>query len=103
MTKSEKKLWEYLKGKPLGFKFRRQHPINTYILDFYCHKKRLSIELDGEYHDSLEQTEKDFDRTKYLNGIGVQELRFKNSEVLKNIETVISSIEEELRKGSIYA
>lgn len=50
MTETESLLWERLKGKSLGFKFRRQHPINRYVLDFYCHEKRLSVELDGGYH-----------------------------------------------------
>lgn len=57
MTEPELKLWDYLKTKPMGFKFRRQHPIAGYVLDFYCHKLRLSIELDGEYH-LLKQSKK---------------------------------------------
>ncbi len=51
MTEPELKLWEFLKKHPLGYKFRRQHPIHKYILDFYCHKKRLSIEVDGKNHN----------------------------------------------------
>ncbi|MEM6517631.1 MAG: DUF559 domain-containing protein, partial [Bacteroidota bacterium] len=50
MTEPKIKLWDYLKIKPKGFKFRRQHPIAGYVLDFYCHKLRLSIEIDGGYH-----------------------------------------------------
>ena len=49
MTETENIIWEFLRTKPSGFKFRRQHPINKYILDFYCHRKRLSIEIDGGY------------------------------------------------------
>ena len=59
MTEPEKVLWEYLKSKPLGFKFRRQHPIGFYVLDFYCHKKRISVEIDGGHHAASEQKEKD--------------------------------------------
>ena len=49
MTEPEKKLWDFLKTKPLGFKFRRQHPFSTYVLDFYCHRAQLAIEIDGKY------------------------------------------------------
>ena len=59
MTETEIILWEYLKTKPMSFKFRRQHPLAGYILDFYCHKLKLSIEIDGEYHLQKEQKEKD--------------------------------------------
>lgn len=82
MTESEIKLWELLKAKPLGHKFRRQHPIAGYVLDFYCHKLRLSIELDGEYHLSKEQKAKDADRTSYLNELGITELRYTNHQIL---------------------
>ena len=55
ITPSEKELWEFLKQKPHGYKFRRQHPFSKYILDFYCHKIKLAIEIDGKYHDLREQ------------------------------------------------
>jgi very-short-patch-repair endonuclease len=73
MTQSEIRLWEYLKTKPFGYKFRRQHPIAGYVLDFYCHKLRLSIEVDGGYHLKKEQKEKDIERTAYLNSVGIIE------------------------------
>ncbi len=66
MTETEVLVWDFLQNKLLGFKFRRQHPINKYILDFYCHRKRLAIEIDGEYHLSSEQKEKDKERSAYL-------------------------------------
>lgn len=72
MTIFEEIRWNELKGKPLGFKFRRPHPINFYILDFYWHKKRLSIEIDGDYHDNAEQQAKDRFRTEYLNKVGIK-------------------------------
>jgi very-short-patch-repair endonuclease len=97
MTEPEKLLWEYLKSKPLGFKFRRQHPISSYILDFYCHKKRISIEIDGKYHHRTEQTEKDQWRTAYLESIGIKEMRFDNEDVLDQIQNVIRKIETALR------
>lgn len=59
-TETEKILWENLRDNQLqGFKFRRQHPISLYIADFYCHKLKLIIEIDGGYHDSSEQVQKD--------------------------------------------
>ena len=101
MTETESILWEHLKGKSLGYKFRRQHPINMYILDFYCHEKRLSVELDGFYHTTKEQIKKDTERTAYLNSVGIIELRFTNSYVLKDIEIVINKINNELQTNAL--
>ncbi len=95
MTVPEKILWVYLKDKPMGFKFRRQHPIGRYVLDFYCHKKRLSIEIDGKNHDDLAQFVNDVERTGYLNRIGIKEIRFKNEDILHNIDKIKLSINHE--------
>ncbi len=103
MTETESLLWERLKGKSLGFKFRRQHPINRYILDFYCHEQRLSVELDGNYHLNKEQALKDKERTGYLNSVGITELRFTNSDVLNDIEIVIKKINKELKPAPFRA
>jgi very-short-patch-repair endonuclease len=99
MTESELKLWEYLKIKPLGFKFRRQHPVGGFVLDFYCHKLKLSIEIDGGYHFTKEQTEKDKIRTNYLSEIGISEIRFTNKQVLNKYENVIENVNSKLRAG----
>jgi very-short-patch-repair endonuclease len=99
MTVPEIILWNYLRKKPFGFKFRRQHPIQVYVLDFYCHKLKLSIEIDGAYHTSLEQKEKDIARTKDLNEVGIKEIRFTNDDVLNHFELVIEKIECELERG----
>lgn len=88
MTPEEKILWEFLRLKPLGFKFRRQHPFSRYILDFYCHRARLSIELDGKYHNLPDQKTRDNLRTKTIQEFGVKEIRFTNEEVNEDIETV---------------
>ena len=101
MTESEKLLWEKLRLKSLGFKFRRQHPINLYILDFYCHKLKLSIEIDGGYHLSKDQKAKDIERTKALNELEIKEIRFTNKDVINDIENVMSNIIAELRAGSL--
>lgn len=75
-----------------GFKFRRQHPIGLYITDFYCHKLKLIIEVDGEYHNLPEQIEKDKERTQILESNGLRLIRFSNNEIQKNVEKTISEI-----------
>ena len=88
MTLSEKKLWIFLNQKPNGYKFRRQHPFNSYVLDFYSHEARLSIEVDGEYHLTDEQMIKDEERTQLIHSFGISELRFSNKDVLNDFENV---------------
>jgi very-short-patch-repair endonuclease len=100
MTKAEQQLWDYLKSKPFGFKFRRQHPIGNFILDFYCHKLRISIEVDGGYHLTTEQKTKDAERTKYVASLGITEYRFTNEEIIVNLNKTIEVINENLRAGS---
>ena len=85
-TPQEKKLWDFLRTKPKGLKFRRQHPFNHYILDFYCHGARLVIELDGPQHKS--NMEYDEDRTKIIEDYGLRVIRFKNFEVDHNFDSV---------------
>jgi len=92
MTPSEKKIWEFLKQKPLGYKFRRQHPFSNYILDFYCHKIKLAIEIDGKYHDLPEQKKLDKIRTNEINRLGLTEIRLTNEDVIGQFEKVINSI-----------
>jgi len=88
LTPSEKQLWQALRGGKLGgFKFRRQHPVGRFILDFYCPVCNLVIELDGAIHDN--QTDYDADRTKYLETYGYKVLRFQNEEVMQRLEKVL--------------
>ena len=92
-TPAEEMLWKTLKGKQLGgYKFRRQHPISNYILDFYCHVAKLAIEIDGDYHLSEEQKQYDTNRTADLLDLGIREIRFTNSEIFHNIEKVLEDI-----------
>ena len=102
MTDAEVNLWEYLKTSPEGFKFRRQHPIAGYILDFYCHKLRLSIELDGGYHLNPEQMQRDTERTAYLHDMGILELRFKNDVIINNLEDWVEKFTAKLREVSPF-
>ena len=94
MTEAEQILWEKLKNRNIfrNYKFRRQHPIHLFIADFYCHSLKLVIEIDGDYHQTVEQQLKDFERTSILNELEVEVLRFSNGEVLSNIDEVINKI-----------
>ena len=93
MTEPEKQLWERLSKNQLeGLKFRRQHPILFYIADFYCHALHLIIEIDGGYHDAVKQKIKDDKRTERLRSNGITLIRFRNEEVLNNIDGVIEEI-----------
>jgi very-short-patch-repair endonuclease len=97
MTTAEQILWEAVKGNKLnGQKFRRQHPIGFYIVDFYNHKNKLVIELDGGYHENEEQKIKDVEREKNLNFNGLKVIRFKNELVINNLSFVLEKINEEL-------
>ena len=92
-TKAEKVLWQYLKAKQIdGFKFRRQHAIEIFIADFYCHSLKLVIELDGEIHNTKENKEHDKSRTYELEKYGITVIRFTNNEIFTNIEAVIKQI-----------
>jgi very-short-patch-repair endonuclease len=96
MTSSEQILWSKLKGKQLGCWFYRQKPIGIYIADFYCHKVKLVIEVDGSQHISNENAKYDKERNEYMAGIGIRVLRFTNTKVLTNIKGVIEEIKKEL-------
>ncbi len=95
-TQTENKLWFFLRAKRFeGLKFRRQHPLGPYIVDFVCLEKYLVIECDGGQH--LDQAKKDFKRDEWLQKEGFKVLRFWDDEVLKNIETVLEIILKTIR------
>jgi very-short-patch-repair endonuclease len=82
-----------LRGRNLsGLKFRRQHPIEPYIADFYCHAARLVIELDGRSHDNCSDHDKE--RSKFLGELGLMTLRISNDDVLNNLDGVMEFIAE---------
>ena len=98
-TKAEKLLWEKLRNNQLGgLKFRRQHPVNIYIADFYCHKFKLIIELDGDYHNQEEQKQKDEVRTEVLGLNDLKIIRFKNEEVEQDINQVLITIKNKIEQ-----
>ena len=92
MTHAEKILWNHLKVKPNGYKFRRQHPLGIYIADFYCHKLKLVIEIDGSIHDNDEVKLNDEERQKLIEEDGLTVMRFKNAEILNDIANVLKVI-----------
>jgi very-short-patch-repair endonuclease len=99
-TDSEAKLWSYLKTKPLGFKFRRQHPFNLYVLDFYCHKLRLAIEIDGEYHNTQQQQKMDLIRTTSISKYNVDVIRFTNHNIMEDLHNTTKKINRIIEKRS---
>ena len=92
MTLAEERLWEELRGNKLGIHFRRQHVIGMYIADFVSLKNLLVVEVDGEYHQTLEQQLADQYRTNYLQQKGYRVIRFTNQQVLTDIESVVTKI-----------
>jgi very-short-patch-repair endonuclease len=96
-TPAETKLWSHLRNRQLGgFKFRRQHPIDRFIVDFYCAACRLVVEIDGDSH--AEQVEYDQARTKWLNDRGCHVIRFTNRDLFQRLDAVLEAILEECDK-----
>ena len=99
MTPAEKVLWERLRNKQVsGLRFRRQHPIKDFVVDFFCYDALLVIEVDGTVHDETSQKERDEQRTIILQKLGLKEIRFTNYEVIQYTDQVIKKIETELGK-----
>jgi len=93
MTGAEMKLWQELRNhKFKGLKFRRQHPIGRFIVDFYCHEKRLVVEVDGSIHDLTEVKERDEGREEELKNFGLTIIRFTNGEIEYDIENVLNKL-----------
>ena len=94
MTPAEKVLWEHIRSKSLGHKFRNQHAIYKYVVDFYCHELRLFIEVDGSIHTLTEVALNDKDRENNLLSLGLHVIRFTNDEIFNNIERVLNDIKK---------
>ena len=98
MTSAEAFLWNVLKEKKFeSRKFRRQHSIKNYIVDFYCAKERIIIELDGEVHLNAYSEAKDRRREEILNKMGFKVLRFENKMVFENLQSVLQEIKENFK------
>ena len=99
-TPTEKILWNRIRNKQInGLKFRQQHGFGNYIMDFYCPAIRLCIEIDGEVHETTEAKEYDKERTVFLNHYGIKVIRFRNEEILNDLEEVINKIKDTIKNG----
>jgi len=92
-TSAEEHLWKYLRNRQLGgYKFRRQHSIGPYIVDFYCQELNLAIEVDGSIHSKPHIKNYDKKRQRDLETLGIRFLRFTNTDVLKDIHSTLDTI-----------
>lgn len=98
MTGAEKLLWNYLKSGINGLKFRRQHPLGSYIADFYCHPVRLIVEVDGKIHEKEEVRIIDEQREKDLISWGNRIVRFNNDEVFNDVKRVLLTIKDKVEE-----
>ena len=94
MTECEKIVWMYLRKRQMKERFLRQYSVDNYVIDFYCSKLKLAIEVDGTIHELEEQKEYDRSRQNYLENFGITFLRIKNEELLGNPNKVFERIEE---------
>ena len=102
LTPAEKTLWERLRNRKFKrLKFRRQHPIDRYIVDFICIEKKLVIEVDGGIHQKAEQIEYDRKRTADLEDFGLKIIRFSNEEILNNVFGVLKKIETYIDRNDL--
>ena len=97
-TEAEEILWSYLRDRQMeGVKFRRQHPLKDYVPDFFANELKFAIELDGGYHNGKVQKFYDKDREEIIASYQIVVLRFKNEEVIYNIEYVLSVIRDKIK------
>lgn len=94
MTPPERRLWNVLKSRPAGFKFRRQHPLGPYILDFFCFEAALAVEVDGLAHDFGSNPDRDICRDSWCASQGIETLRVRALDVRDNLEGVVTLIIE---------
>jgi very-short-patch-repair endonuclease len=98
MTPAEKVLWKYVRNNKTGDKFRRQHPINIFIADFYCHEKKLVVEVDGGIHNLPEQKDYDIGKALEFERFGIKVPRYTNDEIMKYPEAVVEDILKVLKE-----
>ena len=101
LTPAEQIFWFRLKDQFPEYKFRRQHPISIYIADFYCHKLKLVIEIDGSIHDSAEAKLNDEKRQRDLENLNLTVIRFTNEQIRSEVENVITIISSSIEKLTI--
>jgi len=93
-TEAEKAAWHLLRNRRVGLKFRRQYPIENYVVDFYCGELRLAVELDGGVHSQPSQMKKDAAKDAFLGNVGVRVLRLPNGLVTEDPEGFIRKVRE---------
>ena len=98
-TMAEKLLWSELSNKQLGVKFRRQHPLYQYIVDFYCHELKIVIEVDGLIHLKSNILANDKIREQQLQSLNLRVIRFTNDEIFQNLKRVVEQIKLHLMKN----
>ena len=101
MTGPETRLWSKLKARQFqGLKFRRQHGIGPYIVDFYCPEQSLVIEVDGDSHADADQIVKDGQRERYLQSLGLHVIRYCNDDIMKNLDGVLEDLSGKISSGA---
>jgi very-short-patch-repair endonuclease len=101
-TTCERRLWAKLRRRQIsGYKFRRQHPIGPYVLDFFCLQRRLAIEVDGDSHYFTRGMLGDRWRTAYLAERGIRVIRFTNTEIIAELDDVLEAIARALRAAPL--
>jgi very-short-patch-repair endonuclease len=102
MTDAERKLWSLLRNNQLQYKFRRQVPVGNYVLDFYCPKAKLNIELDGGQHYTEKGMKQDNERDQYLKKQEIEVLRFPDNEIFQNEDGVLNMIYTRIKNRTKY-
>ena len=102
LTPAEALLWKNLQRSQVdGRKFRRQHSVGRYVVDFYCPARRLAVEVDGQGHFDSTRSEYDVKRTRFLEQQGIRVLRFENRQVFESLEEVLAAIRDNLKDHSL--
>ena len=102
MTFSEKIVWMYLRKRKMKERFLRQYSVDNYIIDFYCPKLKIAIEIDGDVHEQEEQKKHDIIRQEYLERLGIKFLRLKNDELFDNPNKAFERIENKVKEELLH-
>ena len=92
MSLPEVLLWQRLRGQPMGVKFRKQHPVGDYVVDFYCAAKTVAVEIDGEAHNRGDRPQQDKARDARLRAMGITVLRFSAADILRDVDAAADAI-----------
>jgi very-short-patch-repair endonuclease len=94
---AEKVLWQKIKRKQLGYRFLRQFSIGRFVVDFYCPEKRIAIEIDGFTHSADNEIKKDMIKENYIKSLGLDLIRFKNSEIYNDMDLVLNFLNDRIK------